>query len=166
VPGLGADAATVNPFLGGDAVEPLLEAAERTDAGVFALVRTSNAGAGEFLDLETDGEPLHERVARFVAAASGRLAGECGLSGFGAVVGATAPERLARLRELMPSSIFLIPGVGAQGGRPGELGAAFAGHPASVLVTASRSIATADDPARAAATLRDELWPLSQGATR
>ena len=84
--------------------------------------------------------------------------GECGLSGVGAVVGATEPRHLSRLRELMPRSIFLVPGVGAQGGRAADLGPAFAEHPASALVTASRSIARAPDPAAAASELRAELW--------
>jgi orotidine-5'-phosphate decarboxylase len=75
----------------------------------------------------------------------------------GAVVGATAPHLIARLRELMPRSIFLLPGVGAQGGRAAELGAAFAAGPASAIVSASRSLATAEDPAAAARELRDEV---------
>ena len=66
----------------------------------------------------------------------------------------------------MPRSIFLVPGVGAQGGRPGDLGPAFSAEPASVLVTASRSIANAADPAHAAAELRSELWAVSQAAAR
>ena len=71
------------------------------------------------------------------------------------MVGATAPQHLGRLRELMPDSVFLIPGIGAQGGRPEDLGPALAaGRPASVLVAASRSIAGADDPAAAAEELR------------
>jgi orotidine-5'-phosphate decarboxylase len=82
------------------------------------------------------------------------------------VVGATEPQHLGRLRELMPDSIFLIPGVGAQGGRPEALGPAFGDHPASVLVPASRALAGAPDPARAAAELRDEVWGLSQALAR
>jgi orotidine-5'-phosphate decarboxylase len=81
----------------------------------------------------------------------------------GAVVGATEPERFARLRELMPRSIFLIPGVGAQGGRPESLGAAFAPGPASGLVAASRSIAADPDPAGAAERLRAAVWDVSTG---
>jgi orotidine-5'-phosphate decarboxylase len=78
----------------------------------------------------------------------------------GAVVGATEPRFLARLRELMPEAVFLVPGVGAQGGSAAELGPAFGEHPASVLVAASRSIATADDPGAAAERLRSETWEL------
>ena len=101
-----------------------------------------------------------------VAERAPRLAGESGLSGMGAVVGATEPEFMARLRELMPISIFLVPGVGAQGGSPDELGPAFSGSRASVLVAASRSIAGASDPAAAAAELRDRVWAVSQTAAR
>ncbi len=127
---------------------------------MFALVRTSNPGAADVLDLPAPDAPLHERLAGLVAERAARLAGSgegSGLSGMGAVAGATEPRFLARLRELMPESILLIPGVGAQGGDPADLGPAFSGHPASALVTASRSIAGADDPAAAAERLRDQV---------
>ena len=126
VAGLGADAFTANPLLGRDALEPLVEAAAAAGAGIFALVRTSNPGAADLQDLPTPDRPLHERLAALVDGLSGRLMGKTGLSGMGAVVGAAEPERLAGLRELMPRSIFLIPGVGAQGGRAETLGPAFA----------------------------------------
>ena len=166
VEGLRADAATANPLLGSDALEPLIEAAATAGAGLFVLVRTSNPGASEFFDLDTSGQPLSQRFAALVAGAAPRLRGECGLSGLGAVVGATEPAHLADLRSAMPDSIFLVPGVGAQGGRAADLGPAFASHPASAIVTASRSIAGADDPASAAERLRAELWQASQGSTR
>lgn len=96
-----------------------------------------------------------------MAESAGDLAGGSGLSGLGAVVGATAPQHLGRLRELMPDSVFLIPGIGAQGGKPDDLGPALAaGRPASVLVAASRSIAGADDPGAAAEELREAVWSL------
>jgi orotidine-5'-phosphate decarboxylase len=162
VAGLGADAFTVNPLLGGEALDPLLDAAEAAGAGVFSLVRTSNPGAAELQDGDAGGVPLRERLAAIVAERAPRLAGASGLSGMGAVVGATEPALLGRLRELMPDSIFLIPGIGAQGGRAEALGPALAaGRPASVLLAASRSIAGARDPAAAAAELRDSAWPLS-----
>lgn len=161
VPGLGADAVTANPLLGVDSLEPLVAAAEQTGAGVFSLVRTSNAGAADIQDLEVDGAPLHERLAAIVSQLAPRLMGDCGLSGAGAVVGATRPEHLARLRSLMPDSIFLIPGVGAQGGRPSDLAPALAsGRPASILVASSRAIALAERPAEAAEELRAALWSL------
>jgi orotidine-5'-phosphate decarboxylase len=161
VAGLGADAFTANPLLGLDALEPLLAAAESAAAGIFVLVRTSNPGASDVQDLPAPHQPLHERLARMVAGLSGRLLGEGGLSGVGAVVGATEPLHIAHLRELMPRSIFLIPGVGAQGGKPELLGAAFAAGPASALVAASRGIAADPDPAAAAERLRAAVWEIS-----
>ncbi len=161
VAGLGADAFTANPLLGRDALEALVEVAEAAGAGVFALVRTSNPGAADLQDLPAPDEPLHERFAALVDGLSDRLLGEGGLSGMGAVAGATEPEHLARLRELMPRSIFLIPGVGAQGGRPELLGAAFSAGPASCLVAASRGIAADPDPAAAAERLRAAVWEVS-----
>lgn len=161
VAGLGVDAFTANPLLGGDALEPLIAAAAAAGAGVFALVRTSNPGAADIQDLPAPEAPLHERLAELVDGFSERLLGAGGLSGMGAVVGATEPEHIARMRELMPRSVFLIPGVGAQGGRPELLGAAFAAGPASGLVAASRGIAGDPDPAAAAERLRATVWDIS-----
>lgn len=158
VRGLGADAFTASPLIGADSLEPLVEAAAGAGAGLFTLVRTSNPGASDLLDLETADGPLHEHIARLVDALAPRLAGAGGLSGAGAVVGATEPGFIRRLRELMPSAIFLLPGVGAQGGDPEALGPAFGAGPASALVTASRGIAAAADPAAAAEQLRDAVW--------
>jgi orotidine-5'-phosphate decarboxylase len=162
VDGLGADAVTLNPLLGEDSLEPLVDAAAAAGAGLFVLVRTSNRGAAEFLDADTGAGPLHERIARAVDGLAGRLAGSGELSGAGAVVGATEPRFLDRLRELMPRAIFLLPGVGAQGGSASALGGAFAG-PGSVLVTASRSIASAPDPTAAAEELRAQVWSIAGG---
>jgi orotidine-5'-phosphate decarboxylase len=162
VPGLGVDAFTANPLLGRDSLEPLVEAAVAAGAGCFTLVSTSNPGASDLQDLDAGGAPLHERVAAVVDELGAGHSGDSGLSCVGAVCGATRPERLARLRELMPRAIFLIPGVGAQGGGPEDLGAAFAPHPAAGLVTASRSIVDAHverggDPTAAAAAAAEEL---------
>ncbi|HSK49633.1 MAG TPA: orotidine-5'-phosphate decarboxylase, partial [Solirubrobacterales bacterium] len=118
VPGLGADAFTANPLLGLDALEPLVAAAAEAGAGVFALVRTSNPGAADVEDLPAPERPLHERLAELVDGLAERLAGQGSLSGMGAVVGATEPGHIGRLRELMPRAIFRIPGVGAHGGQP------------------------------------------------
>jgi orotidine-5'-phosphate decarboxylase len=163
VTGLRADAATANPLLGGDALEPLLDAAAEASAGLFCLVRTSNPGAADVLDAPAPERPLFERLATLVAERADRLLGDCGLSGMGAVVGATEPRHLARLRELMPRAIFLIPGVGAQGGRIEDLAPALGAHPASILVTASRSIAEAPEPGAAAVAMRDRLRELGRG---
>ena len=158
--GLGADAATVNPLMGGDSLEPLVETAAAAGSGLFVLVRTSNPGAADLLDARTADGPLHELIARRVDSLADRLAGAGELSGAGAVVGATEPAFLDRLRELMPRAILLLPGVGAQGGSVEDLGAAFT-SPAAALVTASRSVAGASDPAAAAEDLRESVWALS-----
>jgi orotidine-5'-phosphate decarboxylase len=160
IDGLGADAFTANPLLGRDALQPLIAGAVAAGAGVFVLVRTSNPGAGEIQD-EGD-PPLHERLALLVDELGAGHIGDCGLSCVGAVTGATRPDHLARLRELMPRAVLLLPGVGAQGGRVQDLGAAFAPHPAAGLVTASRSIVDAHvqrggSPAEAAAAAAEEL---------
>jgi orotidine-5'-phosphate decarboxylase len=161
VRGLAADAFTVNPLLGRDALEPLVAAAAEAGAGVFALVRTSNPGAADLQDLPAPEAPLHERLAGIVDELSERLLGDSGLSGMGAVVGATEPQHFARMRALMPRAIFLIPGVGAQGGRPELLGAAFAAGRAAGLVAVSRGIAADPDPAAAAERLRAAVWEIS-----
>ncbi len=149
VAGLGADAFTANPYMGVDTLTVLTGAARRAAAGVFVLVRTSNPGAADVEDLALeDGGRVWERVATIVAA----LAAEDGgaLSDIGAVVGATAPEHVARMRELMPRSTFLLPGIGAQGGRVEDLAPAFAPGRAGGLVTASRSIVFAHEASGAA----------------
>jgi orotidine-5'-phosphate decarboxylase len=170
VQGLGADAFTANPMLGRDALEPLVAAADAAGAGVFVLVRTSNPGAAEIQDEPAD-EPLRAKLARIVDELGAERTGSHGLSDIGAVTGATRPELLAELREQMPRAIFLLPGVGAQGGRAEDLGPAFAPHPAAGLVSASRSIVdahvdTGSDPALAAASAADALrlatWKIAQ----
>lgn len=167
--GLRADAFTANPLLGRDALDPLVEGARAAGAGAFLLVRTSNPGATDVLDLTlATGEPLWERLAALVASLG--ETGSSGLADVGAVTGATAPEHLERMRALMPAAPFLLPGVGAQGGDVRALGAAFAPGRAAGLVTASRSIAHAHeqgagapaDAARAEAErLREAAWGLT-----
>ena len=103
----GADAVTVNPYMGGDTLAPFLA---RHGRGVVVLCRTSNPGAAEFQGLVCDGEPLYMRVAR-KAAGEWNRAGNVAL-----VVGATAPEELAAVRRACPDLTLLVPGVGAQGG--------------------------------------------------
>ena len=161
VAGLGADAFTASPLLGRDALEPLVEAADTAGAGCFVLVRTSNPGAADVQDLETGEGPVHEVLSRLVADLGSSRLGECGLANVGAVTGATRPDLLERLRELMPNAIFLLPGVGAQGGSIEDLAAAFRPHPAAGLITASRSIVDAPDAAAAAEAMRQAAWALA-----
>jgi orotidine-5'-phosphate decarboxylase len=104
---LRADAVTVHPYLGAEALEPFL--AQR-DKGIFVLCRTSNAGAAEFQDLQADGKPLYLHVAQHVNDSwNGNK--NCGL-----VVGATYPEEMKAIRAVSDDIPFLVPGVGAQGG--------------------------------------------------
>ncbi len=136
-----ADALTVNPYLGRDSLEPLLAAARSQSAGLFCLVKTSNPGGADIQDVPlADGAPLWQHVARLVERWGGDLVGESGLSAVGAVVGATYPREVAEARRLLPRAVLLLPGVGAQGGRPADLGPAFAAGSASALVAASRSV--------------------------
>lgn len=103
----GADAVTVQPYQGQEALQPFIE---RGDRGVFVLCRTSNPGAGELQDLLVEGEPLYLRVARRVAD-EWNARGNCGL-----VVGATWSEELHAIRAVAPELPILVPGIGAQGG--------------------------------------------------
>ena len=137
-----ADAVTVNPYLGRDSIEPFLD---QDGLGVFCVVKTSNPGSGDVQDLPlADGRPLWQKVAELVGLWGEDLVGASGLSSVGAIVGATFPEEVAIARGLLPRAPLLLPGVGAQGGRPEELAAAFAAGPGSALVSASRSILYAD----------------------
>lgn len=171
VPGLGADAFTANPLLGRDSLEPLLTAADDAGAGSFILVRTSNPGAAEIQDEPPD-LPLRARLAKLVDELGAERVGSSGLSDVGAVVGATQPQLLEELRDQMPRAIFLLPGVGAQGGKAEDVGAAFRPHPAGGLIAASRSIVDAHgggaDPAiaaqQAAEALRIAAWRVAAAA--
>jgi orotidine-5'-phosphate decarboxylase len=169
--GMGADLATVNPLMGRDAIEPFVSAARAAGAGVLVLVRTSNPGAADIEDLRLQGSgTVWERIAALVDELGAAGVGDAGLSDVGAVVGATEPGHLARARELMACATFLLPGVGAQGGRVEDLEAAFRVGRAGGLVSASRSIADAyrsvggEPPAAARAEaerLREIAWGLS-----
>lgn len=104
---LKADAITVHPYLGPEAMRPFLE---RKDKGIIVLARTSNPGAGRYQDLSVDGMPLFQYVAKTVAE-EWNSNGNCGL-----VVGATYPEEMKLVREVAPTLPILVPGIGAQGG--------------------------------------------------
>jgi orotidine-5'-phosphate decarboxylase len=166
-----ADALTVNPYVGRDALEPFLQACRRHDAGAFCLVKTSNSGSADVQDLTlSDGRPLWQAVAAMVAELGEELAGDCGLSSFGAVVGATHPRAVGEARRLMPQAVLLLPGVGAQGATPADVARAFTSGPASALVNASRSVIYAFRTVGAewrqaagaeAARLRREVWAVS-----
>lgn len=137
-----ADAVTLHPYLGLDSVQPFLKHCRSAETGkaVFVLVRTSNPGAKDFQDLKVGGEPLCDVVARAVARWGSDLPEAEGYGPVGAVVGATWPQELARLRALMPHAWLLLPGVGAQGGKVSDLAAAFDARGLGALVNQSRGV--------------------------
>lgn len=121
----GADALTVNPYLGEDSLTPFVDVARQRDAGLFVLVKTSNPGGGRFQDLIADGRPLYRHVAELVEQLAGETLGACGYGSVGAVVGATYAEQLAELRSAMPRTWFLVPGYGSQGAGAADVAGAF-----------------------------------------
>lgn len=173
-----ADAVTLHPYLGRDSVDPFLAHCKPQPngrKGVFVLVRTSNPGARDFQDLVVGNEPLCDRVARTIEQWNADFEHVEGYGPVGAVVGATWPAELARLRALMPSAWLLLPGVGAQGGKVTDLAAAFDARGLGALVSQSRGVMQAFKPAdadwlqkveTAAKTFADECRTVSRhGAT-
>ena len=150
--GLGADWGTTNAYLGSDGIQPLL--AEDHRHGIFVLVRTSNPSAGEVQDQHAGAVTVAGAVAVLVGQwGDGRLGPRSGLSDVGAVVGATWPEEARRLRQLMPDTLFLVPGYGAQGGGASDaLAGARPCDGGGILVNSSRAIIGAWQAADAAAT--------------
>lgn len=136
----GADAITVNPYLGDEGLRPFVEVATERGAGVFVLVKTSNPGGGMFQDLLADCRPLYRHVARYVEQLARETAGAGGYGAVGAVVGATYPRQLAELREEMPHAWFLVPGFGAQGGGAADVAAAFDRRGTGAIINNSRGI--------------------------
>jgi orotidine-5'-phosphate decarboxylase len=170
VPGLGADALTVNPLLGRDSLAPLVAAARARGGGLFVLTRTSNPGAADIQDrVLASGDAVSDVIAQIVDELGRPGIGRSGLADVGAVTGATATEHLERLRSEMPAAVMLLPGIGPQGGSGRDLAPAFAPGPAAGLVSASRAIVYAHerdggDPAteaqREAGRLRELIWGL------
>jgi orotidine-5'-phosphate decarboxylase len=143
------DAVTLHPYLGKEALTPFLE---RRDKVCIILCRTSNPGAGEFQNIESDGRPLWETVAMRVST-EWNDAGNVML-----VVGATCPEEMKRIRAIAPAIPFLVPGVGAQGGDVAAVvSAGLDARGKGILINSSRGILFSADPAAAARDLRDEI---------
>jgi orotidine-5'-phosphate decarboxylase len=133
------DAITVNPYLGSDALAPFV-ARVRAGRGLFVLVKTSNPSSGEFQDLEAPDHPLWEAVAERVHGWGSDFIGVEGFTPVGAVVGATYPEHARRARELMPDSLILVPGYGAQGASAEDSIIAARADGLGAIVNASRSL--------------------------
>ncbi|MGH0036932.1 MAG: orotidine-5'-phosphate decarboxylase [Myxococcota bacterium] len=138
------DALTVNPYLGSDSLAPLVETAREAGRGLFVLVKTSNPGSGDLQDRTVDGAPLYEAVARMLAPVAEAWKGpETGWSSLGVVVGATYPEEAPRIRALLPRSLMLVPGYGAQGGGAADALRGFVPGPSGLeggLVNSSRGL--------------------------
>jgi len=171
VEGLAVDAMTVNPLLGVDSLEPFVREARPRGGGLFVLARTTNPGAADVQGQSLQGGgTISDRLAQIIALLGADGVGVSGLADVGAVVGATDPEQVSALRDQMPHAVFLLPGVGPQGARVEDLGAAFAPGPGGGLVSASRAIVAAHersggDPASAAQEeaerLRELAWAVS-----
>lgn len=164
-----ADALTVQPYLGMDAIEPFVAAAERGQRGVFVLVRTSNPGGADLQDLElahsgTGALSVADRLADLLTERAREMPLDArGYGPVGAVVGGTVPERMHALRARLPHSVLLVPGFGAQGASAADVAGAFDARGYGAVVSASRSLTylqgdePAEEAARAAESMKHEL---------
>ena len=140
--GFDEDFATVNPYLGTDGIKPFIDVCKEEKKGIFVLVKTSNPSSGEFQDRLIDGRPLYEWVGEKVAA-WGEEVREGEYSPVGAVVGATYPQMGKVLRGIMPHTMILVPGYGAQGGKAEDLAPYFQEDGSGAIVNSSRGIIAA-----------------------
>lgn len=161
---LQADALTLAPYLGTDSVDPFIEVARPTGRGLFVCAKTSNPGGSLVQDVRQDGRTVYQRVAEYVDRAGAAVMGACGYSNVGIVVGVTAAAPARALRERFPRLLFLMPGLGAQGGDAEILRRVVDREGFGALVPASRSVlyphlfgATASDPGTAIRTACEAL---------
>ena len=141
VDAFGADALTVNGYLGTDGIKPLLNICREKDKGIFVLVKTSNPSSGELQDLKLeDGVTVYEQMGKMCERWGEELPGKYGYSGVGAVVGATYPDQLAEMRAKAPHTFFLVPGYGAQGGGAEDAKNAFDQNGLGAIINSSRGI--------------------------
>lgn len=137
----GADALTVNGYLGTDGIQPLLGICGEKDKGIFVLVKTSNPSSGELQDQKLEsGKTVYEAMGAFCEQWGGSVMGKYGYSGVGAVVGATYPAQLGEMREKAPHTFFLVPGYGAQGGGADDVAPAFDKNGLGAIINSSRGI--------------------------
>ena len=137
---LKVDAITIVPYLGKDCLEPFFTEATKWGKGIFVCVKTSNPGAAIVQEQLIDNKYLYEIIADLIKPASDNSIGEYGYSGIGAVVGATYPEAAQKLRKQLPNSLFLVPGVGAQGGGNEGIKACFNDDGLGAVISSSRAI--------------------------
>lgn len=158
---LEADALTVNAYLGVSTLSPYLERCREHGKGVFVLVKTSNPGSGDLQDLEVKGRPVFVELASRLSELQQPLVGPAtGWSALGVVVGATYPEQALRVREVLPKSLFLIPGYGSQGGSAADAVRSFSRGPAGLeggIVNSSRAVIFPNTQADSAAAWESAL---------
>ena len=141
VSAFGADALTINGYLGTDGIKPLAQVCAAQDKGIFVLVKTSNPSSGELQDMKLEnGVTVYEQMGRMCEGWGADLMGKYGYSAVGAVVGATYPEQLAEMREKAPHTFFLVPGYGAQGGGAQDAKNAFDKNGLGAIINSSRGI--------------------------
>ena len=137
----GADALTVNGYLGTDGIDPLLKVCRSRDKGIYVLVKTSNPSSGELQDMKlADGRTIYETMGDMCEKWGAEAIGKYGYSDVGAVVGATYPAMLTELRQRLPHTMFLVPGYGAQGGGAEGLKGAFDKNGLGAIVNSSRAV--------------------------
>lgn len=136
----GADALTVNGYLGSDGINPLLDICVKRDKGIFVLVKTSNPSSGELQDRLIEGKAVYEVMGNMCEQWGEAAPGKYGYSAVGAVVGATYPQQLKELREKLPHTFFLVPGYGAQGGGAQGVALGFDERGLGAVVNSSRAI--------------------------
>ncbi len=144
-----SDSITVNPYLGEDCLKEFLGDIKEYSKGMFVLVKTSNPSSSQLQDLVVEGKKIYEKVAEMVENLSKKYIGEYGYSSIGAVVGATYPAETKKIRSLMPSSYFLVPGYGAQGGTADDVVHSFNEEGLGAIINSSRGILFA---------YKDEKW--------
>ncbi len=135
-----SDFLTINPYLGDDCMREFMADIKANDKGMFILVKTSNPTSGQLQDLMTGDYRIYEKTAQIVDQWNQENVGEKGYSPIGAVVGATYPEELKRLRAQMPKAFLLVPGYGAQGGGAQEVLEAFDDNGLGAIINSSRGI--------------------------
>lgn len=137
-----ADFITLSPYMGFDSITPYLDYVKNNEKGIFVLMRTSNEGAKDIECLESDGKPIYYHLGDGLQKYAQEYMGECGFSSIGIVVGGTHSEEAKEIRERYPQSFFLIPGYGAQGGKPEDI-RTYLGNFDGGVVNSSRGIITA-----------------------
>lgn len=140
IPAFGADALTVNGYLGTDGISPLLEQCRNNDKGIFVLVKTSNKSSGELQDKLIGDKTVYNVMGDMCETWGAEAMGKYGYSSVGAVVGATYPEQLAEMRAALPHTFFLVPGYGAQGGGAEGVAKGFDANGLGAIVNSSRAV--------------------------